>query len=94
MYRPNRKIPCVYMRGGTSKAVFFHDEDLPKDTEERDKVILSAFGSPDRRQIDGMGGANTSTSKVAVIKKASARALMWIMISVRWMSTRRLWEKP
>lgn len=70
MYKPNRKIPCVYMRGGTSKAVFFHDKDLPEDMAERDQVILSAFGSPDRRQIDGMGGANTSTSKVAVIKKS------------------------
>lgn len=69
-HKPNRKIPCVYMRGGTSKAVFFHDEDLPRDVAHRDKVILSAFGSPDRRQIDGMGGANTSTSKVAVIKKS------------------------
>lgn len=69
-YKPNVKIPCVYMRGGTSKALFFRDEDLPQDPEERDKVILSAFGSPDRRQIDGMGGANTSTSKVAVIKKS------------------------
>lgn len=70
MYKPNKKIPCVYMRGGTSKAVFFRDEDLPQNVEERDKIILSAFGSPDRRQIDGMGGANTSTSKVAVIKKS------------------------
>ena len=69
-YKPNRKIPCVYMRGGTSKALFFHDRDLPQDMEARDKVILSTFGSPDRRQIDGMGGANTSTSKVAVIKKS------------------------
>lgn len=69
-YRPNRKIPCVYMRGGTSKALFFRDEDLPQDEKARDNVILSAFGSPDRRQIDGMGGANTSTSKVAVIKKS------------------------
>ena len=69
--KPNRKIPCVYMRGGTSKALFFRDEDLPQDTIERDKVILSAFGSPDRRQIDGMGGANTSTSKVAIIKKSN-----------------------
>ena len=69
-YKPNKKIPCVYMRGGTSKALFFHDRDLPQDPQERDKVILSAFGSPDRRQIDGMGGANTSTSKVAVIKKS------------------------
>lgn len=70
MYKPNRKIPCVYMRGGTSKALFFLHEDLPKSEAERDKVILSAFGSPDQRQIDGMGGANTSTSKVAVIKKS------------------------
>ncbi len=58
------------MRGGTSKACFFHDKDLPKDPVERDKVILSAFGSPDLRQIDGMGGANTSTSKVAIISKS------------------------
>lgn len=70
-HKPNQKIPCVYMRGGTSKALFFHDRDLPQDPALRDKVILSAFGSPDRRQIDGMGGANTSTSKVAVIKKSS-----------------------
>lgn len=69
-YTPNRKIPCVYMRGGTSKALFFHDEDLPQDEAARDRIILSAFGSPDARQIDGMGGANTSTSKVAVIKKS------------------------
>lgn len=71
MFNPNKKIPCVYMRGGTSKAVFFHDSDLPKEQPERDRVILGAFGSPDRRQIDGMGGANTSTSKVAIIKKST-----------------------
>lgn len=70
MYKHNRMIPCVYMRGGTSKACFFHAKDLPKGTAERDKVILSVFGSPDLRQIDGMGGANTSTSKVAIISKS------------------------
>ena len=75
MYTPNKKIPCVYMRGGTSKAVFFHDKDLPQDEAQRDKVILSAFGSPDGRQIDGMGGANTSTSKVAVIKKSERKGI-------------------
>lgn len=69
--RFNKKIPCVYMRGGTSKAVFFRKEDLPSEESARDKVILSAFGSPDRRQIDGMGGANTSTSKVAIISKST-----------------------
>ena len=63
------KIPAVYMRGGTSKAVFFHEKDLPKDPEIRDRVILAAYGSPDpnRRQIDGMGGAVSTTSKVAII---------------------------
>lgn len=68
--RQNTRIPCVVMRGGTSRALFFHDKDLPKDEALRDKVILSAFGSPDIRQIDGLGGATTSTSKVAVISKS------------------------
>ena len=63
------RIPAVYMRGGTSKAVFFHENHLPKDPEIRDRVILAAYGSPDpnRRQIDGMGGAVSTTSKLAVI---------------------------
>ena len=62
-----RKIPCVIQRGGTSKAVFLHARDLPTDPALRDKVILSIFGSPDRRQIDGLGGADPLTSKVAII---------------------------
>lgn len=61
------RVRCVIMRGGTSKAVFFHENDLPFDREKRDKVILRVFGSPDLRQIDGLGGANSSTSKVAII---------------------------
>jgi 2-methylaconitate cis-trans-isomerase PrpF len=63
------RIPAVYMRGGTSKAVFFHENHLPKDPEIRDRVILAAYGSPDpnRRQIDGMGGAVSTTSKLAII---------------------------
>jgi 2-methylaconitate cis-trans-isomerase PrpF len=63
------RIPAVYMRGGTSKAVFFHENHLPRDPEIRDRVILAAYGSPDpnRRQIDGMGGAFSHTSKVAII---------------------------
>ncbi len=64
-----RRIPAVFMRGGSSKAVFFHENHLPQDNSLRDKVILAAFGSPDpnKRQIDGMGGAVSSTSKVAII---------------------------
>jgi len=70
MMKPNTRIPCVIMRGGTSRALFFHDKDLPRDEALRDRMILSAFGSPDIRQIDGLGGATTSTSKVAIIKKS------------------------
>jgi len=57
------------MRGGTSKGLFFHERDLPGDRNEQDVLILAAFGSPDafRRQIDGIGGAVSTTSKVAVI---------------------------
>jgi len=60
------------MRGGTSKAVFFHESHLPGDPEIRDRVILAAFGSPDpnRRQIDGMGGSFSSSSKVAIISRS------------------------
>ncbi len=66
-----RKIPCVIQRGGTSKAVFIHEKDLPKDPQLRDKLILAIFGSPDRRQIDGLGGADPLTSKLAIIAPSS-----------------------
>jgi 2-methylaconitate cis-trans-isomerase PrpF len=62
-----RKIPCVIQRGGTSKGVYLHEKDLPKDPELRNKVILAIFGSPDIRQIDGLGGADPLTSKCAII---------------------------
>lgn len=62
-----RKIPCVIQRGGTSKGVYIHEKDLPKDPEMRTKVILAIYGSPDIRQIDGLGGADPLTSKCAII---------------------------
>jgi 2-methylaconitate cis-trans-isomerase PrpF len=65
--RKFRKIPCVIQRGGTSKGVYLHEKDLPKDPELRNKVILAIFGSPDIRQIDGLGGADPLTSKCAII---------------------------
>lgn len=61
------KIRCCIMRGGTSKAVFLMENDVPKDPEKRKEIILKIFGSPDRRQIDGLGGADPLTSKCAVI---------------------------
>jgi len=60
-------IPCVLMRGGTSKGLYFHADDLPDDHDLRDRVLLAAMGSPDSRQIDGLGGAHPLTSKVAVL---------------------------
>jgi 4-oxalomesaconate tautomerase len=62
-----RGIPCTLMRGGTSKGLYFHAPDLPADRAVRDRVLLAAMGSPDPRQIDGVGGAHPLTSKVAVI---------------------------
>lgn len=62
-----RAIPCTVMRGGTSKGLYFRAEDLPADIATRDKVLLAAMGSPDSRQIDGMGGAHPLTSKVAIV---------------------------
>ena len=63
-------IPTVVMRGGTSKGLLFRKEDLPDDIAERDRLLLSVMGSPDVRQIDGMGGAHPLTSKVAVVSKS------------------------
>lgn len=60
-------VRCMWMRGGTSKGGYFLAEDLPSDTKARDAFLLRAMGSPDIRQIDGMGGADPLTSKVAVV---------------------------
>ena len=65
------KIPCAIYRGGTSKPIFFLEKDLPSDNHLRDRTILSAFGSPDSRQIDGLGGSDPLTSKVAYIAPAT-----------------------
>jgi 4-oxalomesaconate tautomerase len=64
-------IPCIFMRGGTSRGPFFKATDLPANTEMRDRVLLAAMGSPDMRQIDGLGGADTLTSKVAIVSKST-----------------------
>ncbi len=65
-------IPAVWMRGGTSKGLFFRERDLPADPNARDALLLAAIGSPDpyRSQIDGIGGATSSTSKIAIIAPA------------------------
>lgn len=65
------RIPCVVMRGGTSKGLYFLASDLPHDAAVRDAVLLTAMGSPDARQIDGMGGADSLTSKVAIVSTST-----------------------
>lgn len=61
------KFSAVIMRGGTSKGVFLKAEEMPSSEEQREKLILSVFGSPDKRQIDGLGGADYLTSKCAIM---------------------------
>ncbi|MFE2045874.1 PrpF domain-containing protein [Streptomyces sp. NPDC059477] len=60
-------IPCWFMRGGTSRGPFFRSADLPADRAARDAVLLAALGSPDPRQIDGLGGAHPLTSKAGIV---------------------------
>lgn len=66
-------IACTWMRGGTSKGGFFLASDLPDDTKARDALLLRIMGSPDSRQIDGMGGADPLTSKVAIVAKSTRK---------------------
>ena len=63
-------IPCTWMRGGTSKGAYFLASDLPASAEERDALLLRIMGSPDPRQIDGIGGADPLTSKVALVSRS------------------------
>ena len=64
-------IPCLFMRGGTSRGPFFLEADLPGDPALRDRVLLAIMGSPDKRQIDGLGGAHPLTSKVGIVRRSA-----------------------
>ncbi len=70
-----RKFPCTIMRGGTSKAIFFLEENMPEDRNKWSDFLLDVMGSPDKRQIDGLGGANSLTSKVAIIGKSKREGI-------------------
>lgn len=63
-------VRCMIMRGGTSKGVFFVESDLPSEVAERDRLLMQIMGTPDARQIDGIGGAHPLTSKVAVVSSS------------------------
>lgn len=64
-------IKTLFMRGGTSRGPFFNEADLPADIATRDRVLLAALGSPDKRQIDGLGGAHPLTSKVGIVRPST-----------------------
>ena len=66
-----KPLKTLFMRGGTSRGPFFLESDLPADTAARDRVLLAVMGSPDPRQIDGMGGAHPLTSKVCIVRKST-----------------------
>jgi 4-oxalomesaconate tautomerase len=68
---PQISIPCLFMRGGTSRGPFFNAADLPADVATRNRVLLAAIGSPDTRQIDGLGGAHPLTSKVGIVSMST-----------------------
>ena len=65
-------LRCVVMRGGTSRGVFFHERDLPRDQGHRDRTILAALGAPDPRQVDGLGGGDLLLSKAAIVKPSAS----------------------
>ncbi|MFC7401813.1 4-oxalomesaconate tautomerase [Citricoccus sp. GCM10030269] len=75
-------VPCMIMRGGTSKGLYFLADDLPADRAERDALLLRLMGSPDARQIDGLGGAHPLTSKVAIVSTRPDGGVDYLFLQV------------
>ena len=71
MINKAHRIPCMIIRGGTSKGLYFLERDMPSDTAQRDELLLNIMGSPDVKQINGLGGAASVTSKVAIVGVSS-----------------------
>jgi 4-oxalomesaconate tautomerase len=70
-YAPPNAIPCIFMRAGTSRGPFFDMRDLPQNIEARNRILLKIMGSPDPRQIDGLGGTESVTSKVVMVQPST-----------------------
>lgn len=73
--RINNSVECLFMRAGTSRGPFLDLRDLPQNVEERNKILLKIMGSPDQRQIDGLGGAATVTSKVVMVAPSKRKGI-------------------
>jgi 4-oxalomesaconate tautomerase len=82
-----RSIPCLFMRGGTSRGPFFLESDLPAEVAKRDAVLLAVMGSPDVRQIDGLGGSDPLTSKVGIVRRGQTPGVdldfLFAQVSIR-----------
>ena len=93
-FKPQQKIRATYLRGGTSKGVFFNVADLPPEAQvpgpARDALCLRVIGSPDPygKHTDGMGGATSSTSKVVLVSKSDRRITTWTTFLARSPSIR------
>ena len=81
-FNMQKAIPCSIMRGGTSKGLYFLAKDLPANIKERNKLLLAAMGSPDMRQIDGLGGAHPLTSKVAIVSRSEQADVDYLFLQV------------
>ncbi|BBM88574.1 4-oxalomesaconate tautomerase [Spirochaetota bacterium] len=68
--RAHQAVSCMIIRGGTSKGLYFHKDDLPGDKTTRDELLIRIMGSPDPKQIDGLGGATPVTSKIAIVSRS------------------------
>ena len=79
-------IPAMWMRGGTSKALYLLQTDISSDAAVRDRLLLRIMGSPDTRQIDGLGGADPLTSKIAIISASDDPKADIIICFCRWLS--------
>lgn len=64
------EIPCTVLRGGTSRGAYFHRDDLPTNTKQRDHILLAVMGGPDALQVDGIGGGNPLTNKIAIVSRS------------------------
>ena len=82
MHPEMKEYKCTIMRGGTSKGIFIMENELPADQPDRDALICRIFGSPDIRQIDGLGGADVLTSKLAS-DHPQGKTRMWTIHSDR-----------
>jgi 4-oxalomesaconate tautomerase len=87
-------IRAMQMRGGTSKGLYFLADDLPADPAERDDLLLRVMGSPDPRQIDGVGGAHPLTSKVAVVAPSAQRQANGASVDVDYLFLQVMVDQP